>query len=207
MSDTLPFLITAFFFGLNAGTAPGPLLTVVISETIKHNKIAGIKVAIAPLITDAPIILLCAFILSKISGFHTILGVISILGGLFFLHIAYESIKTKGVELDLQNVKAQSLRRGIIANGLNPSPYIFWLTIGTPLILKAYQVSFATAAGFLIIFFGLLVGCKIIIAMIVDKSRGFLKKKGYIWTMRMMGVIMLIYAVIFIKDGINFFMS
>jgi len=57
--------------GVSAGFAPGPLLTLVISETLQHDIKSGVKVALAPIITDLPII-----ILSKLTNFHDILGII-----------------------------------------------------------------------------------------------------------------------------------
>jgi len=56
---------------VSAGFAPGPLLTLVISETLQHDIKSGVKVALAPIITDLPII-----ILSKLTNFHDILGII-----------------------------------------------------------------------------------------------------------------------------------
>ena len=47
-------------YGLSAGFSPGPLMALVISQTLKHGIREGAKVAVAPLITDLPIILLAA---------------------------------------------------------------------------------------------------------------------------------------------------
>ena len=69
--------MTAFFLigtllGLSAGLSPGPLLTLLVTETLRHNSKAGINVAISPIITDLPIILLTVFILGQLSGFHSL---------------------------------------------------------------------------------------------------------------------------------------
>jgi threonine/homoserine/homoserine lactone efflux protein len=60
------FLIIGIILGLSAGFAPGPLLTLVISESLQHGVRSGIKVALAPIISDLPIILLTLFIASKV---------------------------------------------------------------------------------------------------------------------------------------------
>lgn len=54
--ESSDFIIMGAIFGFIAGISPGPLLTLVITETITHNKSEGIKIAIAPLITDLPIL-------------------------------------------------------------------------------------------------------------------------------------------------------
>ncbi|MGD9334978.1 MAG: LysE family transporter, partial [Desulfobacterales bacterium] len=128
----LNFLGIGFILGLSAGFAPGPLLTLVISETLQHDIRAGVKVALAPMITDLPIIMLTLFILVNLSGFHKVLGIISCMGGLFILYLGWQSIVTKGVELNLQVTRPKSLAKGIIVNTLNPHPYLFWFGVGGP---------------------------------------------------------------------------
>ena len=45
-------------FGLAAGFSPGPLTVLVIGETLRHGLRSGLQVAIAPVLTDIPVILL-----------------------------------------------------------------------------------------------------------------------------------------------------
>jgi threonine/homoserine/homoserine lactone efflux protein len=191
-------------FGLTAGISPGPLLTLVISETLKHNKREGLKIAVAPLITDIPIVLLTIFLLSKMSSFDLVLGIISILGGIFIAYLGYDSIKSKGIEIDVQNLKLKSIRKGIIVNLLSPHPYIFWLMVGAPITIKAYQASPAAAFAFIIAFYVLLVGSKISIALVVDRSKAFLKNRVFIWTLRILGLVLLVFATLLIKEGLGY---
>ncbi len=68
MIEGLEFLISGVVFGLAAGIAPGPLLALVFSETLKYEKKEGVKVAISPLITDLPIVIFVLFMLSTLSS-------------------------------------------------------------------------------------------------------------------------------------------
>ena len=77
------FLFLGIFFGLISGLSPGPLLTMVIVETLRHSKKEGIKIAIAPLITDIPIVGLTLFVLSKLLYFDHVMGYISFSGAIF----------------------------------------------------------------------------------------------------------------------------
>ena len=54
----MEFLFIGLLLGLSSGISPGPLLTLVIAETLRYGLGAGIRVAITPFITDLPIILL-----------------------------------------------------------------------------------------------------------------------------------------------------
>lgn len=205
MIESAPFLISGVIFGLAAGISPGPLLALVISETLRHNKKEGMMVASAPLLTDVPIVFVSVFILAKASGSHVVLGTISVLGSFFIGRLAYECITLKGMQLNLQNVKPQSLRRGVVANFLSPHPYLFWIAVGAPTVLKAYAVNLLSAFLFICSFYLFLVGSKIVIALLVDRSRTFLKSTAYVYTMRSLGFILLLFAILFLKDGLKFF--
>ena len=199
----LTFLTTGTILGLSAGITPGPILALVISETLNHDIWAGIKIALAPIITDLPIIILTLFILSKLSGFNTILGIISLLGGCFILYLGFESMGTKGMSIQLGNSKPRSLQKGIVVNLLSPHPYLFWISVGGPLTVKALQQSIVSAAAFIISFYVLLVGSKIVLAITVGKSKSFLTEKSYIYTMRLLGVVLFILAIFLFWDGLE----
>ena len=204
MTDTIHFLTLGIVLGLAAGISPGPMLALVISETLRHNRAEGMKIAFAPLLTDTPIVLLTLFVISKISNSDIVLGVIAILGALFVSYLAYESIKTKGLDLEIQEQKPQSIRKAVMANMFNPHPYIFWLTIGATTLQNASQKSITAVVVFIAAFYVMLVSSKVAVALIVDKSRDFLKNKAYIWIMRILGLVLLGFAVFFIKDGLEF---
>ena len=197
------FLTMGSILGLSAGFAPGPLLTLVISETLRHDIKSGVKVALAPVITDLPIIMLTLFILVKLSGFHRVLGIISCMGGLFVLYLGWQSMVTKGVELNLEGTRSNSLAKGIIVNTLNPHPYLFWFGVGGPTVTKAIKSGMVAPLAFMGSFYVLLVGSKILIAVLIGKSRSFLTGKGYIYTMRLLGVALCALAIILFRDGFN----
>jgi len=130
--NMIHFLTIGTLLGLSAGLAPGPLLTLVISETLRHDVKAGVKVALAPFITDLPIIILAVFILANLSNFHNILGLIALTGGCVLLFMGYESLSTRGVELNLKAARPKSLTKGILVNALSPHPYLSGSVSGHP---------------------------------------------------------------------------
>jgi threonine/homoserine/homoserine lactone efflux protein len=206
MTSELTFLFSGIVFGLSAGLSPGPLLTLVISETLKHGVTAGVKVALAPFMTDLPISLAAVFLLSRVSNLPPVIGFIFLCGAVFLVYLGYESLCFNGANIaDTDKAKAQSLKKGVIANFLNPSPYLFWISIGSPTVMKAMNVGIASVLLFLGGFYLLLVGSKILIAVIIGKSRFFLKSRNYIYTIRLLGVMLLIFAAFFFKDSLKNF--
>ncbi|MBU1056249.1 MAG: LysE family transporter [Proteobacteria bacterium] len=199
----LNFLTIGIILGLSAGFAPGPLLALVISETLQHDIKSGVKVALAPIITDLPIIILTLFILAKLSNFHNILGIISLAGGFFILFMGYKSIRSKGYEFNFQETKPKSLTKGILANALSPYPYLFWFSVGAPTMTKAMSLNIIAPLVFICSFYTLLVGSKILLAILVGKSKSFLCGNVYVYTMRFLGFVLggLAFALFF--DGLK----
>ena len=202
--ETLSSLAAGVVLGLSAGFAPGPLLTLVITQTLQHDIQEGCKVAMAPLITDLPIILLSLFVLSQLGDFDLLLGVISLVGAGYVLYLAYESLRTGPVTLQEAGDQPRSVRKGAIINALNPHPYLFWATVGAPLLLKNAEQGLLAPLLFVSSFYLFLVGSKVFLATVVGKSRAFLTKKGYIWTMRVLGCLLALFAAFLLKDALRY---
>ncbi|MGQ9658909.1 MAG: LysE family transporter [Thermochromatium sp.] len=133
----LSFLALGIVLGLSAGLAPGPVLTLVISGTLQHSARVGMKVAIAPLLTDAPLILLTLALLSRLAELDGVLGGLSLAGGGFVSFLGWRTLGTQGVRLDGEVPASPSLTKGMLANLLSPHPYLFWSSVGAPIMAKA----------------------------------------------------------------------
>ena len=202
MTASFTFLISGIIFGLSSGITPGPLLTLVISETVRHGIREGVKVAIAPLVTDIPIVLTSIIILTRLSDVQSLLGVISMAGAGFLIYLGIESLGFTGADIDSDKIKPRSLQKGVIANFLNPSPYLFWVSIGAPTVVKAMDIGLVSTLSFIVSFYILLVGSKVMIAFVTGRSRHFLKSKSYIYTIKILGIMLLIFALLFIRNGL-----
>jgi len=204
MTMLVTFLIPGIAFGLSAGLSPGPLLTLVITETLKHGIRAGVRVAIAPLLTDLPIVGVTLLLLSQLSDAKPVLGVISLIGGIFLLYLGVESFTFKGIGADISNTRPRSYQKGILANFLNPSPYLFWLSIGGPLMIKAFEQGILPVFSFVAGFYLLLVGSKVVLAVMVGKSRKFLKSGIYVHTVRVLGIVLVGFSCLFLREGLAY---
>ncbi|MFO7786101.1 MAG: LysE family translocator [Thermodesulfobacteriota bacterium] len=199
----IDFLTMGIVLGLYAGFAPGPLLALTVSETLQHDIAAGMKVAVAPIVTDLPIILLTVFVLSRFSGFHQVLGVISLVGGCFVLYLGYGSLKTKGISIHIEETGPGSLKKGILVNALNPSPYLFWFSVGGPAIIQAMGQGRADPFVFVGSFYIFLLGSKAGLALLTGRFKSFLTGKVYIYTMRFLGLVMCALAMVLFREGLK----
>lgn len=198
------YISAGIILGLTSGLSPGPLLTLVLTQTIRHNRTEGIKVALSPLITDLPIILITVLILGRLARFDMFLAVISFAGAIFLVYLGIESLRTRELSIRLHTSDSGSLKKGIIANFLNPSPYLFWTTVGTPLMLKAYKTDLLTSILFMMSFYVFLIGSKVVIAFLVDRTKQFINQKFYLILMRTLGIILIVFSLTFLYEGLKY---
>jgi len=196
-------LTTGTLFGLSSGLAPGPLQALVVTQTLRHDAKEGMKVAAAPLLTDLPVILVSVFILSRFLNYRSVLGGISLVGGLYVLHLAYESLKTKPLTLSVSETEPRSFRKGWWVNTLSPHPYLFWITVGAPFILKSWEQGLIPPVLFVLSFFVSLVGSKMLLAFLIGKSRSFLTQSTYLWVIRGLGVMLALFGIFLLRDGFS----
>ncbi len=193
-------LLTGLVLGFSAGIAPGPLLTLVIAQSLSHGIAEGIKVAVAPLITDIPIIVAALVLGSRVTA-PLPLGVLSLAGAAYLSYLAWENMAAKPI-VPGETVRApRSVKRGVIANVLNPHPYLFWITVGTPLLHKAWAAGPPVAILWLAGFYSMLVGTKIVLAVLVGRWRRMLQGRWYLWINRILGGALLFFATVLVKDG------
>ena len=199
----IDFLSIGIILGLSAGVSPGPLLTLVISESLRHGIKSGVKVALAPIISDLPIILLTMYIASRLSAYQSGLGIISLVGGIFILFTGISCLRTTPAEVSIQIEQPKSLLKGVVVNILNPHPYLFWISVGAPIMSRAFNTGMGALIAFLCGFYLSLVGSKILLAIAVGKSRSFLSGKVYRYTLSFLGLLLCAFAIILFRDGVK----
>lgn len=79
----------------------------------------------------------------------------------------------------------------------------FFVTIGTPTLIKAYKISVISPILFLAGFFGMLIASLTLLMLVTETSRKFLASKTYIYVIKGMGLLLLLFAFIFLKDGLK----
>jgi len=191
--------------GLSAGLSPGPLLALLVVQTVRYGVREGIKVGIAPVLTDAPIVLVSLFLLSRLSRLELVMGVVSMCGAIYLAWLGIASLRTRAAEPVAASTTPGSIRKAFAVNVLNPHVYLFWVTVGGPLILNAAGNAPRTIPVMLACFYTCLVGSKIVLAVLIGRSREFLRGAAYTTVIRALGLVLLGFAVWILAQGIQFF--
>ena len=189
------YIISAFIFGASAGIKPGPLGVLVIQQTLQYGLKSGIKVSLTPIVTDGPIILLALILLTQFREITFFIGLLSLFGGLYLLWIAFKIVKLNELNIAKSISSPTSLTTAIKINLLSPNPYLFWFTVGGTYILQGTSVE---AVVFVFVSIATLVLSKMAVALVAANFRDLLDSHAYLWAMRILGLMLGIFGLLFL---------
>lgn len=194
-------LASGALLGVSCGLAPGPLLALVLAQTLRHGPREGCKIALSPLVTDAPIIIVTLVLAAKLAQLRPLLGLVSVAGGGFILFLAWETLVAVRREAAASADPPRSWFKGTCTNLLSPHPWLFWLTVGAATLAKALAESWLGALAFLLGFYLLLVGAKVMVALLAARSRNLLAGRPYRVAMRILALLLGGFALLLFREG------
>ena len=171
----LTYLLQGAALGLTAAASPGPLQTYLISETLRGGWRRGALVSLAPLVSDAPVVLGILLLLNQMPPW--LLRGVSLVGGVYVLYLAWGMWKEwragAGNEIPEMEKSRGSFKKAVLMNLLSPGPYTFWSLLAGPILLEALRLNAAYGAAFLGGFYGVFVGGMLVMAGLFHQARRF----------------------------------
>jgi threonine/homoserine/homoserine lactone efflux protein len=158
---------------------------------------------VAPVISDTPIFLLALYVLTSLSHLNPLLGGISMAGGVLLVFLGIQNFKIRGLVLGTSDGTPRPFTKGIVVNALNPHPYLFWMTVGAPIANRAIARHPAHLLGFLVCFYASFVAAKVVLAVLVGRSRKRFSDRLYKYAMWLMGGALCLLALFFFRDGVR----
>jgi len=157
----LAYLLRGLVLGLPAAAQPGPFQAYLLSQTMKNGWRRTLPAALAPLLSDGPIIILVVLILTQLPAWF--MRGVQIAGGAFILFLAWRAWQAFryanfALSQSSADLAQQSVIEAAIMNVLNPNPYIFWALAAGPVLVEAWRVAPSLGLGFLAGFYGMLMG-------------------------------------------------
>ena len=161
MNDAWFYLTYGMAFGFSAAIQPGPLLTYIISQTLKNGWQRTLPAALAPLISDIPIAIVILLILSQIPEW--LVYALRLAGGFFLLYLAYGAFHTWRNFDEIQSAQVQSgghsLLKAVTVIWLNPNPYLGWSLVLGPMFLTGWSETPRHGIALLVGFYAMMVSC------------------------------------------------
>jgi len=169
------YLIQGIGYGFAAAAQPGPFQAYLISQTLSNGWRRTLPAALAPLISDGPIIVLTLVVLSHVPVWFQ--RFLYIAGGLFILYLAYSAFVAwrnfDEAGVVTHSASRQSAIRAAMMNALSPGPYLYWSLVTGPILLTGWRQAPVNGIGFLVSFYGAIVLSLIAIVVVFGTARRF----------------------------------
>ncbi len=191
------FLFSVLLISLSGVLMPGPLFAVTLKKATK-SKSAGILIAIGHGIIEFPLMFLIFFVLSQISIPTLIQTAVGLVGGLLMIFMGVQAFRNRNKEeQSMSSLKRDSIIAGVYTTAANAGFILWWLTIGTTLILNARLFGLAGFSVFAGVHWLTDFVWYSVVAFLIFKSQRF-------WTKRTHSVITLFCVAVFIGFGLYF---
>jgi threonine/homoserine/homoserine lactone efflux protein len=180
LSAALGFLLLGAGIGFVAGVSPGPVLTLVVAETLRGGWLRGAAVAAGPLLADGPILVAAWLVLAQLAP--DVVRVVSLVGGGFLLYLAattYLNSRRARLPAGGRLAARGGLLKGLAARALTPHAYVSWFFVGAPLLVRAGGEHWLAAPAFLVGYYSTIVGSNVAIALALHRWAGLISGAVY----------------------------
>jgi len=194
------FLASVVLISMSGVLLPGPLFAVTIEKATKR-KTAGALIALGHGVIEFPLMFLIFFVLSPFTVPDSVQAAIGLVGGVLMIYMGVQAFRNRNKEEKAEtSSKRDSLFAGIWTTGANAGFILWWLTVGTALILNAREFGLLGFSVFAGVHWLCDFAWYTIMAFAIFKSRRF-------WTKGVHAGISLFCVAVFVGFGAYFFGS
>lgn len=169
------YIIQGIGYGFAAAAQPGPFQTYIISQSLTKGWQKTLIAALAPFVSDPPIITLCLLVLSQVPAWFQ--RFLYVAGGLFILYLAHGTYKAwKNFDSKIpvsQSETGQSLWKAALMNALSPGPYIFWSLVTGPILMRGWRETPIHGISFMAGFYVTMISMLGLIILVFGTAREF----------------------------------
>jgi threonine/homoserine/homoserine lactone efflux protein len=134
------FLLSAVGISLTGVMLPGPMTAATIAKGYS-DKHAGAWIAAGHAVIEIPLIVAIYLGFGHLINLPYVVKVIRITGGLMLVYLGFRMFRTAGnTSSQVSGLPSSSLVTGIVLTGANPGFYIWWVFVGTNLIVGNVSV-------------------------------------------------------------------
>ena len=137
ISDFYLFLVSVLLISLSGVLLPGPLFAVTLKKAAQ-SKSAGALIAVGHGIVEFPLMFLIFFVLSQFNIPSVVQIAVGLVGGLLMIFMGIQAFRNRNKKEEATvGLKRDSVLAGAWTTAANAGFILWWLTIGTTLILNA----------------------------------------------------------------------
>ena len=195
MYDVLQTFLLGLVIGLTGALAPGPTLVATINASISCDWKIGPKVVVGHMIAESVIFLLIVLGLATLALPYT--SAIALIGGIAL--IAFGALTIAGSRRATLNgpvtgTVSNPYLAGLVTSVANPYFWIWWLTIGSAMVIAGLSGGIVLAAVFMVGHWCADLGWFTLVSAGVSQGRTILSDTTYRWIMGACGVFLILFG-------------
>jgi threonine/homoserine/homoserine lactone efflux protein len=200
--EVIEILAVAFTIGLTGALAPGPTLVATVNSSLKSGWTAGPKVALGHALVELFVFLLIVLGLAAAAQQYS--RFIAVLGG--FALIAFGLLTVKGskkasLTTPASNSAQNPYLAGVITSAANPYFWIWWLSIGSAMVIDGLKGGLILASLFLIGHWGADFGWYTLVSTSLDKGRTLLSEVNYQRILALCGCFLIVFGLYYLTKA------
>ncbi len=184
INEMFDMLAMAFLIGLTGALAPGPTLVATVNSSLKTGWTAGPKIALGHAAVELLIFILIVLGLAAAAQQQQQVysHYIAIVGGLALIAFGLLTVKgSKNASLVFaaENKTENPYLAGIITSAANPYFWVWWLSVGSALVIDGLRGGLVLAAIFMIGHWGADFGWYMLVSASLDRGKKILSEANY----------------------------
>lgn len=202
----IAFLLSVALISLSGVMIPGPNFAVAVAKSYK-SPLAGPQVALGHGLVEVPVIFLIYFGLANFFQDELVQVVLSLLGGGMLIFIGLSLFRrVAGADEMSRDLPYNSIVAGAVTSAFNPMFILWWVTIGSMLVMKS--LNFGTL-GFSL-FIPVHLACDFIwlsfVSVLVYKTKSLWGRKFQTGLLTASGILLAGFGVWFLISGVRLMM-
>ena len=199
----LAALFVVIIMSLSGVMAPGPMFAVTIAKSLK-SPWAGVKIAFGHAVIEVPLILLVYFGLVYFLQKDIVQLVLGVLGGGMIIWMGISLFRSRhALAGEGKDTTYGAFKAGILMSGLNPFFLVWWVTVGSLLLMTFINTVGVWGMPVFIIVHWL---CDLVwlsfVSVVIFRTRSFWGKRLQSWIFIILSIALLYFGVQFIIKGI-----
>lgn len=190
--------------GLTGAIAPGPTLLATVNSSLKEGWLAGPKVATGHAIIEIVIFL---FIVKGLAtAMQPYSRRIALIGGLALIAfglLTMSGSKSATMTSPEGGSYSNPYLAGMLTSAANPYFWIWWLTIGSALIISGLEAGLIVAAVFMIGHWCADFGWYLFVSISLDRGKRLLSPDNYQRILGLCGIFMVLIGIYYLGSGIG----
>lgn len=181
---------------------PGPLFAVTIQKSAK-SKVAGALIAVGHGVVEFPLMVLIYFLLSQFTIPVWVQSAVGLVGGVLMIFMGIQAFKNRNhQDTATVSLKRDSLLSGVWTTAANAGFILWWLTIGTALVLNAEMFGLAGFGIFAGVHWSIDFLWYAVVGLLIFKSQRFWTRRVHLGVTLFCVGVFLVFGAFFVGSAL-----